>query len=157
MAFDLSPLSPPQLHLVRPLPSPPTKPSTSRQRRRPWAFSPKVEPEPAMPRPRRRRRWLAGSDAEPPQPRRSELKNLGLGVGGWGCGHRREEAAMGVFRGEVGVAEDRRWWPALPSRGADMECGGRGHPHLIFSPLSGGGAAQTRCYSTGRIFNRGHG
>jgi hypothetical protein len=76
------------------------------------------------------------------QRRRSKPKKLGLGVGG--CGHRREEAAVGGggVRGKVRAAEDRRRWPAFPSRGADMECGGRGHPHLIFSPISGGGAAR---------------
>jgi hypothetical protein len=44
---------------------------------------------------------------------------------------------MEGFRGEVGATEDRRRWLVLPSHGADMECGGRGHPHLIFSLLFG--------------------
>jgi hypothetical protein len=54
------------------------------------------------------------------QRRRSEPENLGLGGGG--CGRRREEATMEGFRGEVGTAEERRRWPAVAA-GAGNGCG----------------------------------
>jgi hypothetical protein len=104
-----------------------------------------------MPWPRRRRRWLAGSDVEPPEPRRSEPENLGLGLGGADAGEKK--LPWGGLEGRSG-----RRWLALPSRGADMECGGRRHPHLIFFPLSSDSVARSdRQGATGRIFNRGHG
>jgi hypothetical protein len=59
-------------------------------------FSPEVEPEPATPRlAARRRRWLAGSDTEPPEPRRvaaetaERARNLVLGVGGADAGEKK--------------------------------------------------------------------
>jgi hypothetical protein len=82
-----------------------------------------------------------GSHGGPRRRRRSEPENLGLGVGGVDAGEKKLPWGGGV-RGKVGAAEDRRWWPELPSYGADMERGGRGHPHLIFSPLSDDGVAR---------------
>jgi hypothetical protein len=43
-------------------------------------FSPEVEPEPVTPR--LRRRWLAGSDAEPSEPRRRQRSEPRWGGGG---------------------------------------------------------------------------
>jgi hypothetical protein len=86
-------------------------------------FSLEVEPEPTTSR--RRRRWLAGSDAQPPEPRRvaaeaaERARKLRVEGGGGGCGRRRGEAAMGGFRWEVGTAEERRRWPALVAGAGD--------------------------------------